>query len=855
LQLTIPDFALVILIGASGAGKSTFATRHFRETEVLSSDRCRALVADSETDQSATADAFDILYDIAAKRLAARRLTVIDATNLRPEDRAKGIAVARKYHALPVAIVFNLPPDISVARNRTRTERDFGAKVVWDHVRLLRKSLGNLRREGFRSVYVLDDVASVDAVTVTREPLYSDRRRERGPFDIIGDVHGCFAELTTLLGKLGYAPGDGEQRSAWRHALGRRAIFLGDIVDRGPGIVPVLRLVMDMVAAGTALCVPGNHEQKLARKLAGRGVTVSHGLAETLAQLDALPEAERDVFKADVRAFIDGLISHYWLDDGKLVVAHAGLRANMHGRGSREVREFVLYGETTGETDEFGLPVRNDWATEYRGAATVVYGHTPVPRAEWVNKTICIDTGCVYGGVLTALRYPEMELVDVPAQRTYVEPVRPLVSAPADEPSAQQQADDVLDVEDVAGKRRVATRYPASVVIPAENAAAAFEVMSRFCVDPRWLIYLPPTMSPSETSERESLLEHPDEAFAYFRKAGVERVVLEEKHMGSRAVIVLARDDSAAKRRFGVDAGNGVIVTRTGRPFFAGGDARLCVELLARFGAALENVGFWQRYETDWLCVDAEVMPWSAKARQLIEHQYAPVGEAAAAGLAAAEEALQSAVARGIDETDLLADIRRRSSSAEAYVRAFRGYVRDVASVDDLVLAPFHLLATEGAVHADRDHLWHLRTLAEICAADARILQSTAHREVALADEQQLADAADWWTSLVARGGEGAVVKPLDFVARNGRGLVQPALKVRGPEYLRIVYGPEYRLPQHLSRLRERGLAAKRRLALAEFCLGLEGLHRFVERAPLRAVHECVFGVLALESEPVDPRL
>jgi len=855
LQLTIPDFALVTLIGASGSGKSTFATRHFRETEVLSSDRCRALVADSETDQSATADAFDILYGIAAKRLASRRLSVIDATNLRPEDRAKGIAVARTYHALPVAIVFDLHPDISVARNRTRAERDFGAKVVWNHVRLLRKSLKNLRREGYRAIYVLDDVASVDAATIVREPLYSDRRDDHGPFDIIGDVHGCFAELTALLNKLGYAKVDDGPEAVWRHPRARRAIFLGDIVDRGPAIVPALRLVMDMVAAGAALCVPGNHEQKLARKLSGRSVTVSHGLAETLTQLDALPDAERASFLTDVQQFIDGLVSHYWLDGGKLVVAHAGLRASMHGRGSREVREFVLYGETTGETDEFGLPVRYDWATEYRGVASVVYGHTPVPRAEWVNKTICVDTGCVYGGALTALRYPELEIVDVPAQRTYVEPVRPLASPHANEPTAQQEADESLDIADVTGKRRIVTRYSSTVMIPEENAAAALEVMSRFCVDPRWLIYLPPTMSPSETSKRESLLEHPDEAFAYFRKAGVARVVVEEKHMGSRAVIVLARDSAAAKRRFGVEAGQGVIVTRTGRGFFAGNDTSLGVELLARFAAALEKARFWERFETDWVCVDAEIMPWSAKAQGLIDRQYAPVGEAAMAGLAAAETALQSAVGRGADASDLLSDVQVRNAAAEAYVRAFRRYVGDVRSADDLRLAPFHLLATEGAVHADRDHLWHMRTLAEICAADPQVLLATSHRELAVDDEQQLADAAAWWTEVVAAGGEGVVIKPLDFVARNGRGLVQPALKVRGPEYLRIVYGPEYLLPQHLSRLRERGLSAKRKLALAEFSLGLESLHRFVERAPLRSVHECVFGVLALESEPVDPRL
>ena len=855
MRVTIPDFALVTLVGASGSGKSTFAAKHFLGTEVVSSDRCRGLVADDESDQTATADAFELLYTIASKRLAARRLTVIDATNVRAEDRVKGVEVARRFHALPVAIVFDLPPDVSVERNRARADRTFGARVVHDHARLLRKSIKSLRREGYRAVYVFSSEDEVEAVSIVREPLYNDKRGDSGPFDIIGDVHGCYDELAELLDRLGYVEIERDGRSTRVHPDGRRAVFLGDIVDRGPGVVPALRLVMSMVASGSALCVPGNHENKLARKLTGRNVTVSHGLAETLAQLGALPEAEREAFQREVVAFIENLVSHYWFDGGKLVVAHAGLRADMQGRGSKEVREFALYGETTGETDQYGFPVRYEWATEYRGKASVVYGHTAVERAEWVNNTICVDTGCVYGGALTALRYPERELVEVRARRTYVEPVRPLLVPNRADSTAQQAADDAIDLADVAGKRRIETRYLSSVAIPADRAAAALEIMSRFCVDPRWLIYLPPTMSPSETSLRETLLEHPDEAFAYYRKSGVERVVLEEKHMGSRAVIVLAKDDDAARRRFGVEVGRGVVVTRTGRAFFAGAEAHLGTALLDRVADALERTGFWSRFETTWVCLDAEIMPWSTKAQSLVDRQYAPVGEAAVAGLSASRAALESAIARGVDASTLLADVRSRQHAADAYVSAFRRYVRPVASVDDLRVAPFHLLATEGAVHADRDHGWHMTNLAELCAGDPALLQATRYLDAALDDPDAMESAVAWWSELTECGGEGIVVKPIDFVARGQRGVLQPALKVRGAEYLRIVYGPEYSLPRHIERLRQRAIATKRRLALQEFSLGLEALHRFVEGAPLRAIHECVFAVLALESEPIDARL
>src|SRR5690606_14118379 len=309
--------------------------------------------------------------------------------------------------------------------------------------------------------------------------------------------------------------------------------------------------------------VPGNHEIKLKRKLDGRDVRLTHGLAETMKQLESEP-AE---FIDEVKTFIDGLVSHYVLDDGKLVVAHAGMKEPFQGRASARVREFALYGESTGETDEYGLPVRYNWAADYRGRARVVYGHTPVPSAEWLNKTICIDTGCVFGGSLTALRYPENELVSVPAAKMYYEPVKPLDGASTE--AAERPYNDVLDIADVQGKRIVSTRIRGTVTVREENAAAALEIMSRFATDPRWLIYLPPTMSPSDTRKDGPTLEHPEESFQYFRANGVPKVVCQEKHMGSRAVVVVCRNEAAAGKRFGIRGhGIGALYTRTGRPFF-----------------------------------------------------------------------------------------------------------------------------------------------------------------------------------------------------------------------------------------------------------------------------------------------
>lgn len=855
MTIEIPDLSLVVLIGASGSGKSTFARHHFRPTEVVSSDYCRAVVSDDENSMAATDDAFELLHYIAAKRLKRGNLTVVDATNVQDSARQPLVRLAREHHVLPVAIVLNIPEEQCQARNVLRSDRDFGPHVIRNQSRDLRRSLRYLKREGFRQVFILRTPEEVEAVTIKRQPLWNNRKAETGPFDIIGDIHGCFDELRDLLQQLGYQITRHRDRSknygyTVRPPAGRRVIFLGDLTDRGPASNEVLRLVLSMVERGQALCVSGNHDAKLAKKLNGRAVQVRHGLQETLDQLATEPPE----FIQTVREFLDGLISHYVLDGGNLVVAHAGLREEMQGRGSAAVRAFCQYGETTGETDEFGLPVRYKWAQEYKGHAMVVYGHTPVPEPEWLNRTVNIDTGCVFGGRLTALRYPERELMTVPARRVYCEPVRPLIIPDDQHLNAQQVADDLLHIEDVLGKRIIGTRLRNTVTIRGENATAALEVMSRFALHPKWLVYLPPTMSPTETSALPDYLEYPSEAFAYYRSNGIDRVVCQEKHMGSRAVVVIGRDEQAIRQRFGLpDEGIGRIFTRTGRAFF---DERAPEQaLLTRLRDALTASGFWERFHTTWAVLDCELMPWSAKAQSLLETQYAAVGAASGLALPRVREALERAHKRGVPATGMLEMITGRLDRSRRFVDAYRRYCWPVEGVADYKLAPFHLLATEGHAHVDRDHEWHMTELHRLCAPDPEVLSATAYRVVDLQDEGAVAETIHWWETLTEAGGEGMVVKPIEFIARGSRGLLQPAVKCRGREYLRIIYGPDYTEPANLQRLKKRGLGRKRSLALREFALGVEALERFVQREPLRRVHECVFGVLALESEPVDPAL
>jgi protein phosphatase len=845
--IQIPELSLVVLMGASGSGKSTFAWRHFRTTEILSSDFCRGLVSDDESNQAATADAFAVLHLIAQKRLAAGKLTVIDATNVQKEARKPFLELAKSQNVLPVVIVLDLPAEICHERNVSRSDRLFGPQVVRQQVAQLKKSLRHLEAEGFRYRHVLSSPEEIEGATIERQPLWNNRKWDHGPFDIIGDVHGCYEELVELLERLGYKmAADGAVPP-----LGRKAVFLGDLVDRGPMAPQVVELVRAMVTVGHALCVPGNHDVKFVRAARGRKVQLTHGLARTVEQY-ALRES---VYSGELVAaadFLDQLISHYVLDEGRLVVAHAGLTQPLQGRSSGMVREFCLYGDVTGETDEEGYPVRRDWSVNYRGPAKVVYGHIVVPRAEWINNTINIDTGCVFGGRLTALRYPELELVSVPAHRAYVEGRFNFV--PVSQLSIQQQTEDVLDLADFTGKRVIETSLMGNVIIREENSAAALEVMSRFAVAPQWLIFLPPTMSPCATAAVEGYLEHPKEAFAYFAEHGVELVVCEEKHMGSRAIVIVGRSAEAIRQRFGFlsahKVGLGMIYTRTGRRFFE--DEAIEHRFLEHLVQVLSSTDFWERFQTDWLCLDAELMPWSFKGGELLVRQYAPVGAAAEVSLRAALELIaRTARPELVSFGQVLA---ARAAAVEEYRDTYRRYCWPVTGWQDLKIAPFQILATEGRTYFDQTHRWHLEQAAAWASHDSRgVIIPTDWRELTPSNLTECEAATVWWEELTRNGSEGMVVKPANSVTRHSSKLVQPGIKCRGRDYLRLIYGPAYL--EQLEQLRSRNLGAKRSLALREFALGVEALERFVRREPLRRVHECVFGVLALESEPVDPRL
>lgn len=855
-RIEIPEFCLVAMVGGTSSGKTSFALKHFKPTEVLSSDFFRGMVCDDENSQSISGDAFDLLYYAANKRLNNMKLTVIDATNLQQSARKQVVDLAREQNVHAAAIVLNLPEEIMQERNKARSERNFPERVIRQHCRDVRRSIRGLKREGFRFVYVINSLEQLENTEVVRTKLWNDKKELHGPFDIIGDIHGCGDELEQLLNKLGYVKSEG----IYTHPEGRQAAFLGDFCDRGNRNADVLRIAMDMVKSGNAVAVPGNHDIKLLKYLCGNKIAMTHGIDKTIAEI----EAQGEDFKAEAASFIDGLISHCVLDDGKLVIAHAGLKQEYIGRGSARVREFCLYGETTGETDSYGLPVRLDWASDYRGSAAVVYGHIAGKEVKSQNNTHCIDTGCVFGGKLTAYRYPEREFVQVSALRQYYEPIKPL------EEAIDTDMGDMLTVGDFNKKLHIETELIPSIDIHENNAAAALEIMSRFAADPHWLIYLPPTMSPSETSNLDGYLEHPLQAFEYFRSHGIRNVVCEKKHMGSRAVIVLCKSPDTARKRFGViDGTRGIIYTRTGRRFFDDSNGAVETALLDRLDKVLTKTGFWKDLETDWVCLDTELMPWSEKAQGLIRSQYAPTGNAGKNSLSSAVKALEAACRRSnnafevdkttsgqnVDLQEVLKAYRTKLEDIKRYISAYREYCWTVKSVDDYRIAPFHILAAEGRVFSEEKHIWHMETIRKYITGIDPVYMETPYICVDTEDDESVQAGVEWWLELTEKGGEGMVVKPEAYTAKQGAKLLQPAVKCRGREYLRIIYGAEYLEPEHLKRLKSRSLSRKRTLALKEFSLGMESLHRFVKGEPLYRVHECSFGVLAFESEPVDPRL
>lgn len=844
-EITITEPGLVLLVGSTGSGKTTLAKRLFAEHETVSLDACRALVCGNPEDQSATLDATAVAEAIVEARLRRRLLTVLDATNVRGEDRQRWIAVAERTHSLVSAII--LDPGMSFCHKaaRSREGTRYNPKAVEQQHSLLKRDMRKLSKtHGIRNAVWLSSPEEIENATIERRRTYNDLRHIAGPFDIIGDIHGMTDELERLLEELGWTcswKGEGESRTVeLSHPEGRKLVFIGDATDRGPRSLDALRIVRAAVTSGVGYAVASNHDIRVSRWLRGIYVADGGGIETTKAEFEGTSEA----FRVAMGEFLDGLPAHFVFDGGKLAVAHAGLEEGMILGASKATREFAIYGPKT-PPDADGKSARIDWARDYRGKTSVVYGHSACDEAKWFNNTICIDTACVYGGELTALRWPEKQIVSVKADKVYAELDKPLLS--------RKDNRGFLDIShaDISGKKHIETSLVRRVTVEADQMTAAMETLSRFTIDPRLLVYLPPTMSPVESSSRPGFLEHPDQAFEYYRAAGIDDVVVETKHMGSRAHILFCRDNTVARTRFHTDDDHiGHIWTRNGNPFFKDAERRMVLERLSTAAAPL-----FAELDTDWLLLDAEIMPWNAKAATLIRDLYAPTGLASQVGTGLVLDSISRFAARGVSDTsEMTRHFSQRNENAKAFDRVWRGYSWETPTIDEIRIAPFHVLASEGRVHTRERHANHMKWIDLLIGRDP-ILAQTDFQEVSLSSQASMDIVIEKWLDNTAKGAEGIVVKPHSFTVMGARDMIQPALKVRGRDYLRIIYGVDYDLPENLVRLRERATKSKRARAIKEHALSVEGLERLVRGEPLRRVHECVAAIIGLESDPSDPRL
>ncbi len=414
--LPLEELSLLILCGPSGSGKTEFAKRWFKDSEIVSLEQCNFLVSDQPYHKGhPEPEVYSLLKKIVEHRLRLGRLTVVDAYNLDSQWRRSLVKLARHYQVPAYLLIFDTPLQICLRRQQYRTKHLDALQITIQHGRLM-QSLKMTKQEGFRRVFRLSQFKNQSPLPL-RQPL-PIHHSHPGPFDIIGDIHGCLEELKMLLDKLGYQPvGD-----SYIHPQGRILIFLGDLTDRGPYNVGVLKLVLSLYESGRALYVPGNHCNKLAQFLNGTPVTPSYGLELTIQELQTLPHDEREELAARFLRLFRESSPYLMLDNNRLLVAHAGLPKHFHGRLSKKIRAFTLYGDVDGKLDENGFPIRQDWAQKYDGRPLVAYGHTPTVAASFVNNSVNLDQGCVFGGSLSALRYPERELVSVPALKIHWDP-------------------------------------------------------------------------------------------------------------------------------------------------------------------------------------------------------------------------------------------------------------------------------------------------------------------------------------------------------------------------------------------------------------------------------------------------
>lgn len=861
MKITVPNSGIVLLIGASNSGKTTLLNNWIREetilpSEVVSSDEYRLVVgdtnfiqwagrpkdeADSLYDQyyAISEEAFHMMDNVIEARCRLNKLTFIDATHLFGDDRKRYIALAQKHHVPIVAVVLDISQETLLERDEQR-ESPRGKKKVKQQFQYLKREKRYINTEGFKSTFFISADEKVELVRMNH-PLLVDIAQG---IDLIGDIHGCYDEFIVLLEQLGYKE---NEEALYLHPDGRRFMSVGDVMSRGPESIKTMLFFQRHVQLGLAYMTDSNHGWKIARWLDGRSVTLSHGDEKVEEEFEEFEQ----VYGADKTTKIKGMLknfllqapSHYVLMKNGVhtaVCTHAGIKDEFIGKQSPDIQDFCRYGDTSGLNDK-GKPVRKDWFVHHKGSMDIIWGHDPKTQPLVINNTINIDQGVVFGGKLTAFRYPEKDFIFVKAANDY--------SGAVDNPLKEWEKKrfDAPNIEKFIEGYSVQTKQFGYVKVHQDIVKSAIDTISHYAVPIEQLLYIPPTMSPTlETSLLPDFLEHPKEAIEYYRSHGIETLIAEKKHMGSRAVLLLFKDKDSAKKSIGSEI-DGVIYTRTGRRFF---DKLTEQKIVRELIEELTRKGYFDKYETDFVLLDAEIMPWNLKAKELISSQYAHVSENALLDRKKILERLNNS--GHVDVKKWLVEFEEKLTNAETFKEVFQKYCWDIEGTNAIQIAPFHVLAHSNETFFHKPHTWHMKMNKEF-AEDSSLFVRTDYKIIT--DAVNELEVITWWEEMTKDGHEGIVIKPEFYIPTHKGKLIQPAIKVRGRKYLHIIYGMDYLSPLNLDRLKKRNTAKKQKLALKEFALGIEGIKRFVNGDSIERVHECVLATLAMESDPVDPRL
>ncbi|MCM3388149.1 polynucleotide kinase-phosphatase [Ureibacillus chungkukjangi] len=861
MEITLPYAGIVLLVGPSNSGKSSFLKQQINKgrilpSEVISSDDYRIRVGDVEfidwshrwkdvseslfdEYQRISQEAFSLMEATIEARCRLNKMSIVDATHLYADDRKRYIELGKKHHVPVMTLVLDVGQEELLERDKLR-ENPRGSKRIKQQYQTFKREKRFIKKEGYLASYFISDVSEVEVIRKTQNPLHLE---VGNGIDIIGDIHGCYDEMIELLERLGY---EKDHQSLYVHPEGRRFLSLGDIMSRGPESLKTMEFFMRHVNENLAYMIDSNHGWKIARWLEGKNVTLNHGdelVEEELARNGETGDITQ--LKQELKTFLLRAPSHYVLTKNNvptLVCTHAGIKDDFIGKQSYDISDFCRYGDNEG-LDETGKPIRKDWTIHHKTSTLIVWGHDPKLKPLVVNNTINIDQGVVFGGELTAFRYPEQEFVAVQAKQDYSgghnNPLIELKKKRLNPPNIAKFIDGFS----------ILTEHIGSVKVPKEYGLASIDSVSHFTVPIEELVYIPPTMSPPpKPSSIEGYLEHPREAIEYYRSLGINQMVAEKKHMGSRGILYLFKDKEAGRKFVGRET-LGVIYTRTGRRFF---DLETEDIILSRINQSLTANDYFNKYETEFLLVDAEIMPWNLKAKELISSQYAHVAENAILDRSLLKNKLEGAAYNNENLNTWLKEYDEMLVNAQVFMDVFQKYCWEINDLNQIQIAPFHILAHSNETFFDKPHTWHMKMNKEFAQMDKLFVKT---EFMVIGDAASEEEVIKWWDEITSDGHEGIVIKPETFIAKSKERLIQPAIKVRGRKYLNIIYGMDYLQPDNLARLKQRNVGKKQKLALKEFSLGVEGIQRLVNGESIERIHECVLGTLAMEADPVDPRL